>query len=40
MTDADHIMLMNNEVIDSRHASLQATLSYEDSPRHAYRKHD
>ena len=40
MTDADNIMLMESEVMDSTDANFQATVSDKDSPRHAYRKHD
>ena len=39
MTDADDIMLMDSEVIDSTDSSFQATFSDQDSPRRAYRKH-
>ena len=40
MTDADDIMFMNNEVIDSTDSSFQVTFSDQDTLRHAYRKHD
>ena len=40
MTDADDIMFMNNEVIDSTNYSFQAIFSDQDSPRHAYRKNE
>ena len=40
MTDADDIMLMDNEVMDSTDSSFQAIFRDQDSPRHAYRKHD
>ena len=39
MTDADDIMLMNNEVMDSTDSGFQAKFSDQDLPRHAYRKH-
>ena len=33
MTDADDIMLMDSEVMDSTDASFQATVSDQDSPQ-------
>ena len=40
MTDADDIMLMDSEVMDSTDSSFQATFIDQDSLRHAYRTHD